>query len=114
MKTKIVALKKNEDFKSLIKGKKISNKYFVMFYKKLINKKSDNLNMSIVTKKKLGNAVERNLARRRIKNLVNNVIKKISFNSDYSYLIIPKYTTLKKKSFLDLKKTIFTEFNKIR
>ena len=114
MKTKIVALNKNEDFKSLIKGKKISNKYFVMFYKKLINKKSNNLNMSIVTKKKLGNAVERNLARRRIKNLVNNVIKKISLNFDYSYLIIPKYSILKKKSFLDLKKTIFAEFNKIR
>ena len=33
MKTKVVALKKNEDFQSLIKGKKISNKYFIMFYK---------------------------------------------------------------------------------
>ena len=114
MKTKIAALKNNEDFKSLIKGKKISNKYFVMFYKKLVNKKSNNLNISIVTKKKLGNAIERNLARRRIKNLINDIIKKISLNFDYSYLIIPKYSTLKKNSFLDLKKTIFTEFNKIR
>ena len=39
MKTKIVALKNNEDFKSLLKGRKLSNKYFVMFYKKLLKKK---------------------------------------------------------------------------
>ena len=54
MKTKIVALKNNEDFKSLLKGRKLSNKYFVMFYKKLLKKNSKNLNISIVTKKKIG------------------------------------------------------------
>ena len=51
MKTKIVALKNNEDFKKLLKGRKLSNKYFVMFYKKLLKKDSKNLNISIVTKK---------------------------------------------------------------
>ena len=35
MKTKIVALKKNEDFKNLLKGRKSSNKYFVMFIDQL-------------------------------------------------------------------------------
>ena len=54
MKTKVVALKNNEDFKSLLKGRKLSNKYFVMFYKKLLRKDSKNLNISIVAKKKLG------------------------------------------------------------
>ena len=54
MKTKIVALKNSEDFKRLLKGHKLSNKYFVMFYKKLIKKNSNNLNISIVTKKKIG------------------------------------------------------------
>ena len=53
MKSKIVALKKNEDFKSLLKGRKISNKYFVMFYKKLLKKNSNKFNVSIVTKKLL-------------------------------------------------------------
>ena len=51
MKTKIVALKKNEDFKSLLKGRKLSNKYFVMFYKKLLKKNSNYLNISIVSRK---------------------------------------------------------------
>ena len=114
MKTKIVALKNNEDFKNLIKGKKLSNKYFVMFYKKLLNKKSNYFNISIVTKKKLGNAIERNLTRRRIKNILNELAKKISLNFNYSYLIIPKDKALKKNSFFDLKKNIFVEFKKIR
>ena len=114
MKTKIVALKDNEDFKNLLKGRKLSNKYFVMFYKKLLKKNSNNLNISIVTKKKIGNAVQRNFCKRRIKNLVNEVSKKISLNFNYSYLILAKDNTLKKNSFNDLKKTMFAEFNKIR
>ena len=95
MKTKIVALKKNEDFKRLLKGRKLSNKYFVMFYKKLIKKNSKNLNISIVAKKKLGNAVKRNFCKRRIKNLVNEAVKKISVNFNYSYLILAKGTVFK-------------------
>ena len=114
MKTKIVALKNNEDFKNLLKGRKLSNKYFVMFYKKLLKKDSKNLNISIVTKKKLGNAVKRNFCKRRIKNLVGEVAKKISLNFNYSYLIIAKDSALKKDSFNDLKKIMFIEFNKIR
>ena len=114
MKTKVVALKNNEDFKSLLKGRKLSNKYFVMFYKKLLKKNSNYLNISIVTKKKLGNAVQRNFCKRRFKNIVNEIIKKISLNFNYSYLILAKDTSLKKDSFDDLKKTMFSEFNKIR
>jgi len=114
MKTKVVALKNNEDFKSLLKGRKLSNKYFVMFYKKLLRKDYKNLNISIVAKKKLGNAVQRNLCKRRLKNLVNEVAKKISLNFNYSYLILAKDNALKKDTFDDLKKTMFTEFNKIR
>ena len=114
MKTKVISLKNNEDFKSLLKGRKLSNKYFVMFYKKLLKKNSNYLNISIVTKKKLGNAVQRNFCKRRVKNLVNEIIKKISLNFNYSYLILAKDSSLKKDSFDDLKKTMFSEFNKIR
>ena len=99
MKTKIVALKNNEDFKSLLKGRKLSNKYFVMFYKKLLKEKSNNLNISIVTNKKLGNAVKRNFCKRRFKSLVNEVVKKISLNFNYSYLILAKDNAIKKDSF---------------
>ena len=114
MKTKIVALKNNEDFKNLLKGRKLSNKYFVMFYKKILNKNSKYLNISIVTKKKLGNAVKRNFCKRRFKNLVNEAVKKTSLNFNYSYLILAKNNSLRKDSFEDLKKTMFAEFNKVR
>ena len=53
MKSKIVTLSKNEDFKSILGGKKISNKYLTIFFKKLSDKDSKKLNISIVTKKKL-------------------------------------------------------------
>jgi len=42
------------------------------------------------------------------------VVKKISLNFNYSYLILAKDNALKKDSFEDLKKTMFSEFNKIR
>ena len=115
MRNKIVSLKNNEDFKNILKGHKLSNKYFVMFYKKLLKKNSNNFNISIVTqKKKFRNAVQRNFCKRRFKNIVNEVAKKISLNFNYSYLILAKENALKKDSFEDLKKIMFSEFNKIR
>ena len=54
MKSKIVALSKNEDFISLLKSKKISNKYITIFFFLLNNKNHKKLNISFVTKKKLG------------------------------------------------------------
>ena len=53
MKSKIIALSKNEDFKDLLKKSKISNKYFTIFFGNLSNKNNKKLNISFVTKKKL-------------------------------------------------------------
>ena len=53
MKSKIISLSKNEDFKSILGGKKISNKYLTIFFKELSNKDEKKLNISFVTKKKL-------------------------------------------------------------
>ena len=50
---KISSLSKNEDFRFLLKGKKISNKYFTIFFDKILNKDNKNLNISFVVKKKL-------------------------------------------------------------
>ena len=51
MKSKIVALSKNEEFKSLLKKKKISNKFVTIFFGHLVKKDSKKLNISFVTKK---------------------------------------------------------------
>ena len=77
MKSKIISLSKNEDFKSILGGKKISNKYLTIFFKKLSDKDYKKLNISFVTKKKIGNAVKRNKIKRRLRNIMNDVAKKI-------------------------------------
>ena len=113
MKSKIVSLSKNEDYKSLLKGKKISNKYFTIFFKKLINKNNKSLNISFVAKKKLGNAIKRNKIKRRLKNITNDAIKKISINFNYSYLVIAKNKILSDK-YKNIKKTLFANFERIK
>ena len=45
MKSKILALSKNEEFKSLLKNKKISNKYVTIFFGVLGNKDEKKLNI---------------------------------------------------------------------
>jgi len=52
MRSKIVALSKNEEFKTLLKKKKISNKYVTIFFGILDNKNNNKLNISFVAKKK--------------------------------------------------------------
>ena len=51
MKSKIIALSKNEEFKFLLKQNKISNKYVSIFFGKLKNKYNKKINISFVTKK---------------------------------------------------------------
>ena len=52
MKSKIVSLSKNEDFKKILGGKRISNRYLTIFFKKISDKDNKKLNLSIITKKK--------------------------------------------------------------
>tara|TARA_B100000035_G_C20745732_1_gene441742 strand:+ start:151 stop:492 length:342 start_codon:yes stop_codon:yes gene_type:complete len=113
MKSKIVALSKNEDFKFLLKQKKISNKYVTIFFGILNDKDYKMFNISFVTKKKIGNAVKRNKIKRRLRNLANDAIKKISIKLNYSYLVIAKATMLNNE-FKNIKETIFQDFKKIK
>ena len=113
MKSKILALSKNEEFRTLIKKKKLSNKYVTIFFGHLNNKNKDKLNISFVTKKKIGNAVNRNKIKRRLKNIMNDAYKKISINLKYSYLVIAKSTMLNNE-FKKIKETLFREFEKIK
>tara|TARA_B110000444_G_C18392701_1_gene390052 strand:+ start:188 stop:532 length:345 start_codon:yes stop_codon:yes gene_type:complete len=112
MKSKIVALSKNEDFKNLLKEKKISNKYTTIFFGKLKNKDYKKINISFVAKKKIGNAVKRNKIKRRLKNITNEGIKKLSLNFNYSYLVIAKPTMLNNE-YIMIKKNLLESFKKI-
>ena len=112
MRSKIIALSKSEDFKILLKKKKISNKYATIFFGNLKNKNHKKLNISFITKKKIGNAVKRNKIKRRLRNIMNDAFKKISINLRYSYLVIAKPTMLNNE-FKIIKETLFQEFIKI-
>ena len=113
MKSKIICLSKNDEFKEILKGRKNSNKYFTIFFKKLTNKNNKKLNISFIAKKKLGNSVKRNRIKRKLRNITNDAVKKLPLKFDYSYLVIAKETILK-NDYIDIKKTMFTEFNKIK
>ena len=113
MKSKIIALSKNQDFKDLLKAKKINNRYVTIFFGKIKNNNLRNLNISFVTKKKIGNAVKRNKIKRRLKNIVNDVIKKIPVKFYYSYLVIAKPTMLNNE-YTIIKETLFRDLERIR
>ena len=113
MSVKLLSLKKNEDFKTLLKGRKLSNKYLTIFFKNLSDKSSKSLNISFVAKKKLGNAVKRNKIKRRLKNIMNDATKKININLEYCYLLIAKNSVLN-DPYKNIKKTLFGDFEKIK
>ena len=113
MKSKILALSKNEEFKNLLNQKKISNKYVTIFFGKLNKKNERRLNISFVTKKKIGNAVMRNKIKRRLRNIMNDAVKKVSLKFHYSYLVIAKPTMLNNE-YAIIKETLFRDLKRIR
>ena len=113
MKSKILALSKNKDFKDLLKKRKLSNNYATIFFGKLGNKNANKFNISFVAKKKIGNAVKRNRIKRRLRNIANDAVKKISIKFEYSYLVIAKPTMLN-NDYTNIKETLFQSFEKIK
>ena len=113
MKSKIIALSRNEEFKELLKKKRVSNKYVTIFFGKIENKNKNKLNISFVTKKKIGNAVKRNKIKRRLRNIVNDAVKNINLKFDYSYLVIAKPTMLNSE-YTIIKETLFKDLEKVR
>jgi ribonuclease P protein component len=113
MKSKILALSKNEEFKNLLKQKKLSNEYVTIFFGNLNDKNNKKLNISFVTKKKIGNAVKRHNIKRRLSVVANDAIKKLSLKFNYSYLVIAKPTMLNNE-YTIIKETLFQELERIR
>ena len=121
MKSKILALSKNEEFKSLLKKKKISNKYVTIFFGKLPHKDNKKLNISFSVKRKIGNSVKkkignapnRNKIKRRLRSIVDEAVKKITINFDFSILVIAKESMLNNE-YKIIKETLFQDLEKIK
>ena len=78
-------IKKSDEIQKLIqKRNTVGNKYFVIYFNK--NHEVNNFRYALSVPKKYGNAVKRNLMKRRLR----EIIKVNSFNSDYDFFIVVK------------------------
>ncbi len=100
--------------KIYLRKKKVSNKYITLFFGPLADKDNKKLNISFVVKKKLiRGAVKRNKIKRRLRNIMNEAVKKVSINFNYSYLVIAKITMLNNE-YAIIKDTLFQDIEKIK
>jgi len=79
---KLESLKKSNQFRKVLKEKKIHTEYFSIFAAKnfLKPKYKTNILMSFVMKKKIGNAVKRNKIRRKLKANIQKLLIKVHQN----------------------------------
>jgi|TARA_B100000767_G_scaffold211147_1_gene198257 ribonuclease P protein component len=113
---KLESLKKSIHFKLALKERKVHTDFFSLFaaknFIKLKNKQD--LIISFVMKKKIGNAVKRNKIRRRLKAIVQKLLKiKGAINSDYTYIVFGKSKAYKEK-YVTLEEAMIKCFNKIK
>ena len=114
---RLESLKKSSQFKKVLKEKKFHTNYFSIYASKNFfdPKIKNNLLISFVMKKKIGNAVKRNKIRRKLKAIVQKLLKKRgAINKDYTYIVFGKSNAydqkqnvllpLMEKSFKNLKK----------
>ena len=114
---RLESLKKGGQFKKVLKEKKFHTNYFSIYASKNFfdPKIKNNLLISFVMKKKIGNAVKRNKIRRKLKAIVQKLLKKRgAINKDYTYIVFGKSNAydqkqnvllpLMEKSFKNLKK----------
>ena len=114
---KLESLKKSNQFRKALKEKKVHTDYFSIFAAKNFFKPKHKsyLIISFVMKKKIGNAVKRNKIRRKLKAIVQKLLKKRgAINKDYTYIVFGKSNAyaqkhdillpLMEKSFSKLKK----------
>ena len=113
---KLESLKKSNQFKKVLKEQKVHTNYFSIFAAKNFYKPKykTNLLISFVMKRKIGNAVKRNKIRRKLKAIVQKLIKKRgAINKDYTYIVFGKSNAYVEKQSI-LMPAMIKCFNKIK
>ena len=92
--TKLESLKKSSHFQIVLKHRVVNSDLFSIYRaKNFIKKTKENkkLYISFVMKKKIGNAVKRNRLKRKLKSIVQKLLKMNSLiNLNYTYIIFGK------------------------
>ena len=114
---KLESLKKSFQFKKTLKEKKVHSDYFSIFATKNFYKPKvkSSLLISFVMKKKIGNAVKRNKIRRKLKAIVQKLLKKRgAIDKDYTYIVFGKSNayTQKHDLFLSIMEKCFGKIKK--
>ena len=100
---KFKSLNTSKQFLGILKKKKLSTKYFTIYFDRNLQDIGQYLNISFVMKKKIGNAVKRNKIKRKLKSAVQQIIqKKRQIDFDYTYVIFGKNNVYKDKFVLVL------------
>jgi len=116
---KFRSLNQNKEFLKVLKKKRISTKYFTVYFdknsKNFKNGFNKYLNISFVMKKNIGNAVTRNKIKRKLKYAVQKISKeKRTIDLNYTYVIFGKNNVYKDKFSLVLNEVneMFKKINK--
>ena len=113
---KFRSLNQNKEFLKLLKKKRISTKYFTVYFdKNFKNGFNKYLNISFVMKKNIGNAVTRNKIKRKLKYAVQKISReKRIIDLNYTYVIFGKNNVYKDKFSLVLNEVneMFKKINK--
>ena len=114
---KLESLKKSNQFRKALKEKKFHTEYYSIFAAKNFFKPNhkSNLLISFVMKKKIGNAVKRNKIRRKLKAIVQKLLKKRgAINKDYTYIVFGNSNAYVQKQdvLLPIMEKCFSKFKK--
>ena len=111
---KFKSLKRSKDFLKILNKKKLNTKYYTIYFDRNSKNLSNNLNISFVMKKKIGNAVTRNKIKRKLKYAVQKISKENKLiDLNYSYVIFGKNNVYKDK-FSDVLYQVNETFKKIK
>ena len=107
------SLNQSKQFLRILKKKRLNTKYFTIYFEKnLVNQSENNnknLNITFVIKKNIGNAVIRNKIKRKLRAVVQKILKeKQLIDLNYTYVIFGKNNVYKNKFPL-----IFSEVNDV-
>ncbi len=105
-------VKSKQDFQKVIKGKKISNECFTLYMK---DNEISHPRFGISASKKLGNAVIRSTIRRKIRAMLQTMLKENNFrNKDFVLIVRKKFLENSYYESLNSLKELFQNYMEVK